>query len=400
MTPGDRSPNPSSSRDALVALRRMKQKLEALERARVEPIAIVGLACRLPGANGPEAYWDVLAKGACVVREVPSERWSVERFYHVNGLELGKTNSKWGGFVDSPGAFDASFFGISAREAVRMDPQHRWVLETGWEALEDAGIAPRSLRGSNAGVFVGITTTEYAQRLNECLAEQEIDAYVAQGNALNAAAGRLSYFLGLHGPSMAIDTACSSSLVAVDRACRSLRDGEIPLALAAGVSLILSPETWISVSKWGMLAADGKCKTFDARADGFVRGEGCGVVVLKRLSDAIAAGDRIRAVIRGSAVNQDGASSGLTAPNGRAQEAVLREALSNAGVKAEEVSYIEAHGTGTALGDPIEMEALGSVYCQERGVGRGAGRRVGKDQLGAPGGGGRGGGIDQDGAVA
>ncbi len=366
MSEGHESDSAVTTRDALLALRRMKRRLETVEMARREPIAIVGMACRAPGANGVLEYWDLLAGGRCPVREVPAERWSAEEFYHPKQQEPGKTISKWGGYIDGPGEFDASFFGISGREAVRMDPQQRWVLETAWEALEDAGIPGRSLRESKTGVFIGVTTAEYAQLQSRVLAIGEIDAYVVQGSALNAIAGRLSYFLGLHGPSMVIDTACSSSLVAVDRACRSLRDGEVPLAMAGGVSVILSPETSVSVSQWGMLAPDGLCKTFDARADGFVRGEGCGVVVLKRLSDALAAGDRIHAVIRGSAVNQDGASSGLTAPNGKAQEAVIREALANAGVQPHEVGYIEAHGTGTSLGDPIEVEALGAALCQGR----------------------------------
>ena len=356
----------SAARDALLALRRLKQKLDSLEQARREPIAIVGMSCRVPGAYGLSAYWDLLARGIDAIREVPAERWSAERFYHPDPTEPGKTNSKWGGYVDGVEHFDAQFFGISGREAARMDPQQRWMLENVWEALEDAAIDPKTLRGSNAGVFLGITSTEYAHLQAQRLPLTEIDAYVAQGNALNAAAGRVSYFLGVHGPSMAIDTACSSSLVAVDRACRSLRDGEVEIAIAAGVNVALSPETSISVSKWGMMAADGRCKTFDAAADGFVRGEGCGVVILKRLSDALAAGDRIHAVIRGSAVNQDGPSSGLTAPNGKAQEAVIREALANAGVRPEEVGYVEAHGTGTSLGDPIEVEALGAVLCQGR----------------------------------
>ena len=358
--------DPSAARDALLALRRLKHKLDALEQARREPIAIVGMSCRVPGAHGLSAYWNLLAQGIDAIREVPAERWSAERFYHPDSAEPGKTNSKWGGYVDGVADFDAQFFGISGREAVRMDPQQRWMLENAWEALEDAAIEPRTLRGTNAGVFVGVTSTEYAHLQAQRLPVAEIDAYVAQGNALNAAAGRISYFLGIHGPSMAIDTACSSSLVAVDRACRSLRDGEVSTAIAAGVNVALSPEVSVSVSKWGMMAADGRCKTFDAAADGFVRGEGCGVLILKRLSGALAAGDRIHAVIRGSAVNQDGPSSGLTAPNGKAQERVIREALANAGVRPEEVSYVEAHGTGTSLGDPIEVEALGAALCQGR----------------------------------
>ncbi len=355
-----------TDRDALIALRRMKQKLDELEAGRREPVAIVGLACRFPGAPDAAAYWRLLAGGVDAISEVPADRWPVERFYDPDPHARGKTNSRWGGYLDSVAGFDAHFFAISDREARHIDPQHRMLLETAWEAIESAGIPPRSLRGSQTGVFIGITQNEYLELQTQLLRPEDIDAYVVQGTALNAAAGRISYFLGLHGPSMAIDTACSSSLVAVDRAVRSLRDGEVSAAIAAGVNAILAPETLIALSKWGMTAPDGRCKTFDAAADGFVRGEGCGVVVLKRLSDAQRDGDRVLAVIRGSAVNQDGPSSGLTAPNGVAQEAVIRAALANAGLTADDISYVEAHGTGTSLGDPIEVEALGAALCAGR----------------------------------
>ena len=246
-----------------------------------------------------------------------------------------------------------------------MDPQQRLVLEVAWEALERAGQAPDRLAGSATGVFLGITTGDYAD-LVKAAGPEALDVYMATGNAHNAAAGRVSYVLGLNGPSMAVDTACSSSLVAVHLACQSLRTGESRLALAGGVNVILTPDPFVIFSRWGMMAPDGRCKTFDGRADGFVRSEGCGIVALKRLSEAQADGDEILAVIRGSAVNQDGASSGLTVPNGLAQQAVVRQALRVAGVEPDDVSYVEAHGTGTALGDPIELEALDAVFGTAR----------------------------------
>jgi len=345
-------------KNALVALEEMQAKLDAVEQAKNAPIAIVGLSCRFPGgANDPEAYWNLLRDGVDAVTEVPANRWDVS--------EYAGTAIWYGGFLDQVDQFDPQFFGISAREASTMDPQQRLVLEVGWEALERAGIAPDSLNGSATGVFLGITTNDYLQLLKQGGAEQ-MDVYTATGSALNAAAGRLSYTLGLQGPCMAIDTACSSSLVAIHQACNSLRTGESNLAIAGGVNALLIPEAFIVFAKWGMMAPDGHCKTFDARADGFVRSEGCGMIVLKRLDDALADGDKIFAVIRGSAVNQDGHSSGLTVPNGRAQQAVVRKALENAHVNPADVSYVEAHGTGTSLGDPIEVEALGEVLGKGR----------------------------------
>src|SRR5690606_17438423 len=272
----------------------------------------------------------------------------------------GKMATRWGAFLDDVAHFDASLFGISPREAVGMDPQQRLLLELAWEALERAGQAPDRLVGSPTGVFVGISGTDYYQLLKSG-GHAALDAYSASGNAHSVAAGRISFVLGLQGPSRAVDPACSSSLVAVHLAVKSLRAGECRMALAGGVNLILSPETTITLSKSRMMAPDGRCKTFDARANGFVRGEGGALVVLKRLSDAVADGDRSLAVIRGSAVNQDGRSNGLTAPNGPSQEAVIREALADGGVEPHEVAYVEAHGTGTSLGDPIEVQALGAV---------------------------------------
>jgi acyl transferase domain-containing protein/acyl carrier protein len=358
---------PSPEMQALAALRKMRAKLEALERQRAEPLAIIGIGCRLPGGvTDPESYWDLLQNGRHAVRKVPPDRWDPDKYFDPDPKAPGKTYTCWGGFLDGIDQFDAPFFGIAAAEARRMSPPQRLFLEVAWEALEAAGISPKSLRGTRTGVFVGATTNDYLQLQTKVQTEEDIDAYVLTNNTLNVIAGRVSYTLGLQGPSMAIDTACSSSLVAIDRALRSLREGETDLVIAGGVNVNITPDTYISAAKWGMLAHDGRCKAFDAGADGFVRGEGCGVLVIRRLSDAQAAGDRILAVIRGTAVNQDGPSSGLSVPNGLAQEAVIREALANAGVEPEQVSYVEAHGTGTSLGDPIEVEALGRALA-ERG---------------------------------
>ncbi len=350
-------------RQALAALRKMRQKLDEIELARTEPIAIVGVGCRLPGgANDPETFWDLLQNGVDAIREVPADRWKVEDYFDPNPGTPGKTCSRWGGFMDQIDRFDPEFFGISPREAIHMDPQQRIFLEVAWEALENAGIPPSTLKGSSAGVFVGTTMTDYLQQHLRYGNSSDLDAYIISGNTINAISGRLAYFLGTHGPSITMDTACSSSLVAVDRACRSLRDDECTLAITGGVNLILAPDLFVCMSKWGMLSPDGRCKTFDAAANGFVRAEGCGIIVLKRLGAALANGDRILALIRGSAVNQDGPSSGVSVPNGLAQEAVIRQALASAQVEPSVLSYIEAHGTGTSLGDPIEIDALARVF--------------------------------------
>ena len=355
-------------KDALSALEEMEERLRQSERSKTEPIAIVGMSCRFPaGAESLEDYWRLLNSGVDATSEVPASRWDIDRFYSPGAPVPGKLYTRRGAFLSSPvDTFDPTFFGISPREAPSLDPQHRMLLELTWEALEDAGIPPGALAGSQTGVYVGVSTSDYLyvqlfNRGDDC-----IDAHFGTGVAHSVAAGRLAYFLDVHGPNFPIDTACSSSLVAVHCACRSLRAHECSAAIAAGVNLLLSPHGGIIACNARMLSADGRCKTFDASADGYVRGEGCGIVVLKRLSDALAAGDRIHAVIRGSAINQDGKSSGVTAPNGKAQEAVIREALADAGVRPEEVSYVEAHGTGTPLGDPIELEALDAVLCQGR----------------------------------
>lgn len=345
-------------------------KLEAVDRARTEPIAIVGMSCRFPGASDPAAFWQLLSEGVDAVTEVPGDRWNVEAFYDPDPEVPGKMYTRWGGFLAQVDQFDAGFFGISPREAIKLDPQQRILLEVSWEALETAGLSPEHPHTTQTGVFVGITTNDYARLLMPQGDLSQIDAYYLTGNPLNAVAGRLSYTLGLQGPCMAIDTACSSSLVAIHTACQSLRNGECRQALAGGVNLILSPENTIALSKAKMLAPDGRCKTFDASANGIVRGEGCGVLVLKRLSDAIADGNPILALIRGSAVNQDGDSSGFTVPNKTAQEALLRTALQQARVHPLDLDYIEAHGTGTPLGDPIELRALESVFTPGRSADR------------------------------
>ena len=363
---GDQSPE----KQALLALRRMRARVDELERGRSEPVAIVGVGCRFPGdASGPEGYWRLLSGGVDAVAEVPRDRWDIDAYYDPDPDAAGKMYTRYGAFVRDVDRFDAPFFRIAPREAISMDPQQRLLLEVTWEALEHAGCAPDSLMGTEAGVFVGISTNDYAQLLLKASAETGVDTYFGTGNAFNASAGRLSYVLGVQGPSMAVDTACSSSLVAVHLACQSLRSRECGLALAAGVNLILTPEVTVNFCRARMLAADGKCRTFDAAADGYTRGEGCGVLVLKRLSDALAAGDRILALIRGSAVNQDGRSAGLTAPNELAQQAVIHNALAAARLSPADISYVEAHGTGTSLGDPIEMHALAAAFA-----GRGADR--------------------------
>ncbi|WP_018385948.1 type I polyketide synthase [Wenjunlia vitaminophila] len=330
-----------------------------------EPVAVVGIGCRFPGGvDGPDSFWRLLCEGRDAVTEVPADRWKIADFTDEDPSVPGRTNSRWGGFVDGVDRFDPGFFGIPRQEAARMDPQQRLLAEVAHEALEDAGVPADRLAGSPTGVFVGISSFDYGTRQLQDL--DGIDAYVGTGSALSIAANRLSYLLDLRGPSMAVDTACSSSLVAVLQACASLAQGDCDLAIAGGVNLVLSPAFAINFSKAGVLSADGRCKSFDAGADGYVRSEGAGVVVLKPLSRALADRDPIYGVIRGGAINQDGASNGMMAPNPRAQEAVLRAAYAKAGVRPQQVRYVEAHGSGTVLGDPIEAKALGAVLAEGR----------------------------------
>ncbi|MGZ4790899.1 MAG: beta-ketoacyl synthase N-terminal-like domain-containing protein, partial [Ilumatobacteraceae bacterium] len=359
----------SPLRRALLAIDQLQSRLDAAQRALREPIAVVGMGCRFPGGvDGPDAFWALLRAGREAVGEVPADRWDIDALYDPDPDAPGKMSTRRGGFLDDVAGFDPLFFGIAPREATSMDPQQRLLLEVAWETLEHAGIAPDRLRGSRTGVFVGMASGDYAQVQLREGGLAGLDMYYTSGAAHSVASGRISYLLGLSGPSITLDTACSSSLVAVHLAVQSLRSGESDLALAGGVNLMLSPENSVMLSKYHMMAPDGRCKAFDAAADGFVRGEGCGIVALKRLRDALADGDPVLAVIRGSALNQDGASSGLTAPNGPAQEAVVRAAIADAGVAAHEIGYVEAHGTGTSLGDPIEVQALAAAL--------GAGRTI------------------------
>jgi acyl transferase domain-containing protein len=357
----------TADKQALLALRKMRARIDELERARTEPIAIVGAGCRLPGGvTSPEEFWRLLREGTDAVADVPRERWDIDAYYDPDPDAAGKMYTRRGGFLDAIDGFDPRHFAITPREAISMDPQQRLLLEVTWEALERAGVAPDRLTGSDTGVFIGISTNDYGQILLRASDQIDPGMYFGTGNLLNAAAGRLSYVLGLQGPSMAVDTACSSSLVAIHLACQSLRNRECRMALAGGANLVLVPEVTVNCCRAKMLAPDGRCKTFDAAADGYVRGEGAAVLVLKRVSDAVADGDPIVALIRGSAVNQDGRSGGFTAPNELAQQAVIRTALSAAGIAAADIGYVEAHGTGTSLGDPIEIHAIAAALGDGR----------------------------------
>lgn len=366
--PANEPPQTATMRRAYATIERLQQRIAEHERARSEPIAIVGLAARFPGGVvDADSFWDLLSNGRDAVGDIPADRWDVDRYYDAEPFRAGKSISRWGGYLDRVDRFDHDFFGISRREAVMMDPQQRLILEVTWEALEDAGLPPRGLAGSATGVYMGLCSSDYSSQVFQ--SAEGIQAHASTGNSHGIATGRVSYLLDLKGPSVSIDTACSSSLVAVHQAGQALRLGDIDMAICGAVNVVLQPHLSISFSQFPeMLAADGRCKTFDAAADGFVRSEGCGVVVLKRLSDAVRDGDRIHALIRGSAVNQDGRSSGLTAPNGAAQRAVLRRALQVSGVEAAQVGYIETHGAGTKLGDPIEVEALAEVYGRSEGA--------------------------------
>jgi acyl transferase domain-containing protein len=330
-----------------------------------EPIAIIGVGCRFPGAKDPNSFWDLLTSGRCAISSVPEDRWDNAALFDPDPDAPGKTYAQHGAFLESVFEFDAEFFGIPELEAKAMDPQHRLLLEVCWEALEHAGVAPTTLGRSKTGVFASIGSNDYARLLRRTGNAEFVNPLVLTGNMGPIGAGRISYLLGLQGPNLTVDTLCSSSLLAVHLACASIRAGECRIALAGGVSLMLAPDAMVFLAKTGALSSSGVCRVFDADADGYVRGEGCGVVILKRLNDAIADGDHILAVIRGSAVNHDGRSNGITAPNGMAQEAVLREALATANVRPNEIGYIEAHGTGTPLGDPIELHGIGNVFCRE-----------------------------------
>ena len=324
------------------------------------PIAIVGIGCRLPGGVlDPASFWQLLVEGRQVIGEVPPDRWSLDAYFHPDRAATGAMASRWGGFLNTLKEFDAGFWGVSPREAQRMDPQQRWLLEVAWEAIEDAGTAPSRLRGAPVGVFIGISGNDYGSlQLGDI---EQVDAYTNSGNTASIASNRISYMLDLRGPSVSLDTACSSSLVAVAMACDSLRTGACETALAGGVNALITPQVSVGFSKASMLSPSGRCYAFDARADGYVRAEGVGVVVLKPLDRALANRDRIYAVIRGTAVNQDGHTSSMTVPSVDGQSAMLAAAYANAGVVPASVAYVETHGTGTPLGDPIEATALGRV---------------------------------------
>ena len=350
---------------ALQEIRELRARLAVAERAALaaqyDGIAIVGVGMRFPGGVvDAQSFWDLLAAGKDAITDIPQHRWDWRLYFNRNAEAPGAMYSVRGGYLEGIDGFDADFFGLAPREAIMLDPQQRLLLEVTWHALEDAAIRPDGLRHSRTGIFTGLSNFDYCRAVLQD--DLRIDAYAGSGNSPSMAAGRLAYTLGVHGPTMTVDTSCSSSLVAVHLACQSLRVRECNLALAGGVNVILAPQMHIGFSRAHMLAPDGRCKTFDEAADGYVRSEGCAVVVLKRLQDAIEEGDRILAVLRGTAVNHDGHSAGLTAPSSQAQSALLREAYRNADVSVEEVGMIEAHGTGTSLGDPIEMEALGEVF--------------------------------------
>lgn len=362
MTQGSAIPETTSAlQQALASVRQLKAVLQRHE----EPIAIIGAACRLPGADSLETFWSLLTQQRDAIEEVPASRWSNARYYDPDPMAVGKLATRWAGVIDER-AFDAAFFGISDTEATHMDAQQRIFLEVAWEALVNAGQTRESLRGSQTGVYVGAVNYNdgYARRLFDDI--ERVNAFSGPGVSNSVLAGRLAYLFDLKGPCLAIDTACSSSLVAVHQACQSLRNDECEQAVAGGVNLVLSPEFTVATSRMGLMAADGRCKPFDERADGIVRSDGCGVIVLKRLSDATRDGDRVLALIQASAVNQDGRTNGMTAPNGLAQEALLRGVLTRAGISADSLGYVEAHGTGTKLGDPIEVAALAKVLGTRR----------------------------------
>lgn len=349
---------------AFLALQDAEARIVELEGAQTVPIAVIGLSCRTPGgAHDAESFWRLLDEGRDAIGPIPRDRWDHDALFDADPSRPGRIAARAGGFIEDVDQFDAPFFGISPREADGMDPQQRLLLEGCWRALEHAGIAPDGLRSAPVGVFVGAASADYTYLQLKSGDPTLLDPHFASGIAHSVFSGRVSYLLGLQGPSLTIDTACSSSLTAVHLACQSLRAGECRLALAGGVNLMLAPDIYIALSRARMLAPDGRCKTFSAAADGFGRSEGCAVLALKRLDEAEADGDRILGVIRGSAINQDGPSSGLTAPNGPAQEVVIRAALAAAGLEPHDIGYIEAHGTGTELGDPLEARALASVFA-------------------------------------
>ncbi len=354
----------SRLKSAINSLEHERNRVQQLQAKINEPIAIIGMACYLPGGiDNVESFWQALIEQKNILTEMNDERWPSHEFVDKTELKPGKMLSEKGGFILNHDKFDATFFGISPREVAKMDPQQRLILKSNWRALEFANIAPDTIKKSNAGVFIGASNTDYGYSLLKHQKMENLDGYQITGNVLNALAGRLSYFLDIHGPSIVIDTACSSSLVALHYACQSLRQDECQLALCSGVNTIFLPEGNIALSQAGMLSKDGECFAFDERANGYVRSEGCITLLLKKVSDAKNAGDKIYGLIKGTSVNHGGKSSGLTVPNPKAQSSLIRQALKFADIAPSSVNYIEAHGTGTALGDPIEISALNEVFA-------------------------------------
>ncbi|WP_394827355.1 type I polyketide synthase [Pendulispora albinea] len=355
--------NLDALRRAAHVIQELQARVEKLQKAAPEPIAIVSTACRFPGGcNTPRAFWELLAAGKDTVRDVPAERWDAERLYDPERRKRWSAYTKVGSFLDEDvSAFDAEAFGVSPREAGSIDPQQRILLEVAWEAIENAGISVQSLSGSRTGVYMGVLSVDYGRIPLESLHPEDLP-YSGTGMEFSFPAGRISYHLGLRGPSMVVASACSSSLVCLHQAAAALRNRECDLALAGGVNLMLSPEPYIVLSKLGAIAPDGRCKTFDDSADGYGRGEGLGVIVLKRLSDAVRDGNPVLALVAGSAVNHDGSAGGISVPNGAAQQEVIQQALASAGLSPDHIDYVEAHGTGTSLGDPIELDALHAIF--------------------------------------
>lgn len=349
---------------SILTIQQLESQLDKLEQEKTEPIAIIGMSCRFPGADDPESFWKLLRSGTNSASEIPDQRWNIKNYYDPDPTVPGKMPLRYGYFLKDIDQFDADFFRISPREAGAIDPQHRLLLEVSWEALERSGHVPDRLAGSSTGVFIGLTCEDYNDVIQKRPPElnKQHELFFVTGVKSYAASGRISYTWGLTGPAMTIDTACSSSSVAIHQACTSLRQRECEMALAGGVNLILDPIVHVYTYKGRILTLDNHCKVFDASADGYVRGEGCGIVVLKRLSDALADRDNILAVIRGSGVNQDGASYSFSAPNGQSQQALLNRVLTQTKIHPSEVSYFEAHGTGTAVGDATELTTIEQVF--------------------------------------